>query len=118
MASIFISYRRDDSAGHAGRLYDRLCDHFGLDHVFMDVDTIKPGRDFVDAIQIAVSGCNGLVAIIGQDWLTTSDASGARRLDDPEDLVEEVARIVGYDNIPTTTLAGRPPQWQPQPGLE
>jgi phenylalanyl-tRNA synthetase beta chain len=36
----------------------------------------------------------------------------------PEDLVEELARIIGYDNIPTTTLAGRPPQWQPQPGLD
>ena len=40
MAKIFISYRRDDSAGHAGRLYDRLSDHFGLDQVFMDIDTI------------------------------------------------------------------------------
>jgi len=36
----------------------------------------------------------------------------------PEDLVEEIARIVGYDNIPTTILSGRPPQWQPQPEME
>ena len=65
MAKIFISYRRDDSAGHAGRLYDRLSDHFGPDQVFMDLDTIKPGQDFVDAVRQAVSGCNGLVTIIG-----------------------------------------------------
>ena len=35
-----------------------------------------------------------------------------------EDLVEEIARIVGYDNIPTTILSGRPPQWQPQPEMD
>ena len=87
MARIFISYRRDDSAGHAGRLYDRLSDHFGPDQVFMDVDTISPGRDFVDAVQNAVGDCDGLVAIIGREWLTISDAAGARRLEDPEDLV-------------------------------
>ena len=87
MAGIFISYRRDDSAGHAGRIYDRLSDHFGLDQVFMDVDTIKPGQNFVDAVRQAVGNCDGLVAIIGREWLTISDATGARRLDDPEDLV-------------------------------
>ena len=38
MPKIFISYRRDDSAGHAGRLYDRLEGHFGQGQVFMDVD--------------------------------------------------------------------------------
>ena len=87
MAGIFISYRRDDSAGHAGRLYDRLSDHFGPDQVFMDIDTIRPGQDFVEAVRQAVGGCDGLVAIIGREWLTISDATGARRLDDPEDLV-------------------------------
>ena len=87
MARIFISYRRDDSAGHAGRVYDRLSDHFGPDQVFMDVDTIAPGRDFVDAVQKAVGGCDGLVAIIGREWLAISDAAGVRRLEDPEDLV-------------------------------
>ena len=87
MAGIFISYRRDDSAGYAGRLYDRLSDHFGPDQVFMDVDTIKPGQNFVDAVRQAVGGCDGLVAIIGREWLTISDAEGVRRLDDPQDIV-------------------------------
>ncbi len=45
MPRIFISYRRDDSAGHTRRVYDQLSDYFGPDQVFMDVDTISPGRD-------------------------------------------------------------------------
>ncbi len=50
MPKIFISYRRDDSAGHAGRLYDRLVDRFGQGQVFMDVDAIRPGLDFVEVV--------------------------------------------------------------------
>ena len=92
MTRIFISYRREDSAGHTGRLFDRLSDHFGLDQVFMDVDTIAPGRNFVDAVRQAVGGCDGLVAIIGREWLAISAATGGRRLDDEGDLVRlEVA---------------------------
>ena len=56
MPRIFISYRRDDSAGHAGRLFDRLVDHFGRDQVFIDIDTIKPGLDFVEVVQQAIAG--------------------------------------------------------------
>ena len=87
MAKIFISYRRGDSAGHAGRLYDRLSDHFGPDEVFMDVDAIKPGRNFVDEVRQAVGACDGLVAIIGREWLSISDSTGAPRLNDPADIV-------------------------------
>ena len=47
---IFISYRRADSAGYAGRIYDRLTAHFGEDAVFMDVDTIEAGVDFVEVL--------------------------------------------------------------------
>ncbi len=54
MPKIFISYRRDDSASQAGRLYDRLEGHFGQGQVFMDVDTIKPGVNFVEAVQQAI----------------------------------------------------------------
>ena len=112
MARIFISYRRDDSAGHAGRLFDRLSDHFGLDNIFMDVDTIAPGQDFVDAVRQAVSGCDGLVAIIGREWLTIPDATGARRLEDPEDLVRlEIATALerGIRVVPVLVQGARMP---------
>src|SRR6185436_15440168 len=86
MKGIFISYRRQDAAGHAGRLYDRLASHFGAERVFMDVEGIEPGLDFVDAIERAVGSCEVLIVIIGPGWLAT-DSARKRRLDDPKDFV-------------------------------
>jgi len=86
MAGIFISYRRSDSAPHAGRLHDRLCDYFGPDKVFMDVDDIKPGADFVSLIGEKVASCDALIAVIGRGWLMR-DEYGKPRLDDPTDFV-------------------------------
>jgi TIR domain len=86
-ARIFISYRREDSAPHAGRLYDTVSAKFGDDGVFMDVDSISLGLDFAEAIDRAVSSCDVLLAIIGSRWLTATDDSGRRRLDDPNDWV-------------------------------
>ena len=54
MAAIFISYRREDCAAHAGRLYDALSARFGEQNVFMDVDTIDLGTDFVVKIEQAI----------------------------------------------------------------
>ena len=87
MARIFISYRREDSGAAAGRLHDRLRDHYGRDNVFMDVDSIEPGLDFVEAIERTVGSCDILIALIGRHWLTVTDAEGRRRLDDPGDFV-------------------------------
>lgn len=87
MDGIFISYRRDDSAGYAGRLYDRLAGHFGAERVFMDVEGIEPGLDFVEAIEEAVGSCRVLIAVIGDEWTTSTDAAGRRRLDDPNDFI-------------------------------
>ena len=87
MDGIFISYRRDDSAGYAGRLYDRLAGHFGPERVFMDVEGIEPGVDFVTAIEEAVSSCRVLIVIIGDEWTQARDAAGRRRLDDPNDFI-------------------------------
>ena len=84
---IFISYRRDDSAGYAGRIYDRLATHFGKDAIFMDVDTIAAGLDFVEVLENAVQSCDVLVALIGRQWLNIKDAAGKRRLDNPQDFV-------------------------------
>lgn len=87
MPRIFISYRRDDSAGHAGRLYDRLRGHFGAERVFMDVTGIEAGTDFVEAIDTAVGGCDVLIAVIGRQWLKCTDNAGHRRLEDPHDFI-------------------------------
>jgi hypothetical protein len=87
MNDIFISYRRDDSAGHAGRLFDRLRDQLGAEHVFMDVTDLRPGQDFALELERAVAKANCLLAVIGPRWLNAADGSGRRRIDDPEDFV-------------------------------
>jgi formylglycine-generating enzyme required for sulfatase activity len=85
-SGIFVSYRRDDSSGHAGRLFDKLVARFGNDRIFMDIDTIEPGEDFVTVIESAVASCDILIAVIGRNWL--SGRSGATgRLNDPNDFV-------------------------------
>ena len=83
---IFISYRRDDSAGETGRLYDQLKNEFGSDRVYLDVNAIEPGVDFIKDIQDAVGKCEILIAVIGKKWLSISNESG-RRIDDPDDFV-------------------------------
>ena len=84
---IFVSYRRGDTAGYAGRLTDRLDEHFGEQRVFHDVDSIDPGLDFVDAIQQALRSSEVLLAVIGRYWSTATDESGQKRLQNPEDFV-------------------------------
>lgn len=86
MPGIFISYRREDSPGHAGRIFDRLRSRFGSDVVFMDVAAIEAGVDFVEVLQKAVGSCDALLAIIGPQWLSAAH-DGKRRLDDPHDFV-------------------------------
>lgn len=87
MQSIFISYRREDSEGQAGRLYDDLAARFGEDRVFMDVSGIAAGSDFRQVIEDRVSACAVLLVVIGKRWLDARDANGQRRLDNPTDFV-------------------------------
>jgi hypothetical protein len=87
MRAIFISYRREDSEGQAGRLFKDLVARFGADSVFMDVAGIEPGRDFRRVIDQQVASCGVLLAMIGKHWLDAKDAAGHRRLDDPSDFV-------------------------------
>ncbi|HEY1783754.1 MAG TPA: toll/interleukin-1 receptor domain-containing protein [Roseiarcus sp.] len=84
---VFICYRREDSAGFAGRIYDRLKASLGRESVFIDVDNIPAGRDFVEVLTERVARCDALVALIGRNWLTSSDGDNRRRLDDPDDFV-------------------------------
>lgn len=108
MTKIFISYRRDDCPAHAGRLSDRLRAHFGEDAVFMDIDTIPPGRDFIDFITAAVSSCDALIALIGDDWLSCKGRDGRRRLDDPDDFVRlEIAAALQRQTMVIPVLVER-----------
>ncbi|MCI0433845.1 MAG: toll/interleukin-1 receptor domain-containing protein [Gemmatimonadetes bacterium] len=98
MARIFISYRRDDSAGHAGRLADVLLEAFGPGSVFRDVDAIGPGEDFVVAIRDAIAACDAVLVVIGRDWLSARNPGGQRRLDDEGDHVRrEIAAALARE---------------------
>lgn len=92
MGSIFISYRRQDTAAYAGRLYDRLMAHFDASKIFMDIDSIDPGADFVAVLTEKMRLCDVLLVVLGPDWVSICDANGNLRLSDPKDFVrQEVA---------------------------
>lgn len=88
MNAIFLSYRRDDSAGFAGRLADALEAEFGPGSVFRDVDDIRPGEDFVQAIESHLREVSAVLVMIGPNWLGAS-SGGKRRLDDAGDFVRQ-----------------------------
>src|SRR5215467_12024671 len=85
MAGIFISYRRSDAGGWAGRFSDSLRAELGHAMIFRDIDNIPPGVEFDAFIVESVSSCDALIALIGPTWLTASE-SGKRRLDNPNDF--------------------------------
>jgi TIR domain len=92
---VFISYRREDASGHAGRLYDNLVSSIGKDRVFMDVDAIAPGADFVERIDTALSRSRAMFVVIGPRWAQVTNRLGNRRLDEPRDVVRgEVAEAL------------------------
>ena len=104
MSGIFISYRREDSSPYAGRLFDQLADRFGEEQIFMDIDTMKFGLDFVEQIQKAVQSCHVLIAVIGKTWVHIQDEEGNRRLDNPEDFVRVEIQAALERNIPVVPL--------------
>ena len=107
LRSIFINYRRNDSEGEAGHLFDDLTSHFSEGSVFMDVAAIEAGRDFRKAIDQQVATCTVLLAIIGLEWLESKDSAGARRLHDPNDFVRiELASALRRD-IPVVPVLVR-----------
>lgn len=87
LSKIFLSYRRSDVPGSAGRLYDRLLDHFSDDDVFLDVDSIEPGADFIEAMEAAMPENAVVLVLIGNAWLKAEDSQGRRRIDRSRDFV-------------------------------
>ena len=111
MAQIFLSYRRNDTAGHTGRIFDHLSKRFGDGRVFLDVDSIEAGENFATAIEKRIRDCDTLVAVIGKEWAGV-DVSGQRRLDDPDDYVRqeiETAFRLGIDVVPVLVGGAKVP---------
>src|SRR5215471_12410912 len=101
---IFINYRRGEDDAFAGRLFDRLGEAFGREQLFMDVDNIAPGLDFVRVLEEQVAQCDLVLAVIGKGWL---DAEIARRLHNPEDFVRiEIASALNQEKRVIPVLIG------------
>ena len=90
--TVFVSYRRSDSADVTGRLYDRLSHRFGMENVFKDVDSIPLGRDFRDIIGDAVEKSSVVIVVIGKEWLGIGRTEAQNRISEENDYVRaEVA---------------------------
>jgi TIR domain-containing protein len=115
MTKIFISYRREDSSYIANMIYEKLEQHFGVDSVFFDIDSIPLGTDFRKRISDSVGKCNVLLAIIGDSWINSVDNQGNKRLTNPADFVRieiesalkrdipVIPVLVGKARMPSTT---------------
>jgi len=102
MPKILISYRRSDTAGIAGRIFDRLVARFGHESIFMDVDHIPFGIDFREHIRETLLAGDMLLAIVGSRWLGPRDGEHARMHDenDPVRVEIETALQHGVTLIP------------------
>jgi len=87
MSAVFVSYRRADAQGWAGRLGEDLAEAFGDVARFFDLASIPPGADFLVEIEGAIAKADASLVLIGPRWLDAADAVGARRLDNPDDVV-------------------------------
>jgi TIR domain len=104
---VFLSYRRGDVGGYAGRLSDALRERLGAKSVFQDVAAIAPGQDFMAAIDRALDESDAVLIIIGSNWLTAPTPQGAARLFETDDVVRlEVARALGRDARVVPILVG------------
>ena len=113
MATVFLSYRREDSRADAGRLYDRLSAHFGADSVFMDIDDIAAGENFVEKLKNTLNQSDVLLLVIGPRWQSVTDDEGRPRLNSPNDFVRlEVQSALerGIGLIPALVGGARMPE--------
>jgi hypothetical protein len=112
-ARIFVSYRRLDSAGYTGRLSDRLALEFGHENLFLDVDNIPLGVNFVKYLRDQVDCCAVLLAVIGPLWLKLRDENDKLLVNKPNDFVRvEIAAALerGIPVVPVLVDGGRIPR--------
>ena len=100
MTKIFISYRRDDSAYVAQRIYSELIDHFGSESVIFDVDTIPFGTDFRKYLNNEVGKCDIFLTVIGNQWMDILE----QRLNEPNDFVRIEVQAALEREIPVVPV--------------
>jgi chemotaxis protein histidine kinase CheA len=104
MPTVFVSYRREETAGEARALYNELSTKLGKDSVFMDVDNIALGRDFRQILQEHLASCDLLLVMVGRGWLDIKNAAGKIRLEEPSDFVRLEIESALKRNIPVTPV--------------
>ncbi len=105
MSTVFISYRRETTAGEARALFNELLEKLGENSVFMDVDSIALGRDFRGALQKTLESCDLMLVLIGRDWAEVKDEAGRPRLHSPGDFVRlEIEAALKRDIVVTPIL--------------
>jgi Ca-activated chloride channel homolog len=123
VGGIFISYRREDSAAWAGRVWEHLKEAFGSERVFIDVDSLNLGEDFLEVIERYIAATDVMLVMIGRRWLAAVDGEGRRRIDLDDDFValevgqalEQGRRVIPVlvDNAPMPTAEQLPAQLNP-----
>lgn len=99
LPEIFVSYRRDDTGGYARALFDHLSERFP-DRVFLDWEGIEVGENFIAKLESIGKSCRVLLALIGKNWLTATDAAGNQRIAQPADFVPQEIATALQRNIP------------------
>src|SRR5882762_10472957 len=105
MSAVFISYRREITAGEVRALCNDLLERLGKNSVFMDVDSIALGRDFRSALQKTLASCDLMLVLIGRNWADVKDEEGRTRLENPGDFVRlEIEAALVRDIVVTPIL--------------
>lgn len=96
---IFVSYRRADSPGTTVMICEKLVDRFGSDSVFLDIESIPPGRNFRKHIADAVEKADVMLVLIGPQWLA-KDEHGLFRIASENDFVRIEIEYALRRNVP------------------
>jgi hypothetical protein len=104
MSAVFVSYRRENTAGEARALFNDLAARLGENSVFMDVDSIALGRDFRVVLEETTASCDLMLVLIGRNWVDAKDEGGRTRLENPGDYVRLEIEAALKRNIPVTPV--------------
>ena len=97
MTKVFISYRRDDAGDTAGRLADTLRKLPQVKDVFLDVESIPFGADFVEKINHVLKECDYCLILLGPRWHGPRDDGPPRIMDEGDFVRMEVSAVLKDD---------------------